>query len=426
MIKKNIENLDLTVYSEKLDNGLEIYVVPMENVNNIYTTFSTKFGSTTDTFIPLGEKEMVTVPLGVAHFLEHKLFEQEDGTDPFTFFNERGADANANTSYFKTTYLFKGPDYFDENLIYLLDYVSSPYFTDENVAKEKGIIEQEYSMYQDEPGFRLYEGILKNLYKENAIKDSIVGTKESINAITKEDLYRCYNTFYHPSNMFIAVTGNVDAQSTIDLIKNYYKDKKYKKEEIVVKEVIEPIEVSKDKEVINMDVLIPKIAVGYKINTKNINIPKFELRRYLNMLGLKFDKTSIFSEKIVENNFVTEGVEFEIIHTEDTSSIIIYADTKKPDELIKLIKEEILNTDITEEDIERSKKITISNLIFSSDNINSINNNIMNNIINYNEILYDIVPRIRKLNMADFKKLISEISFENVTEYIILPKNNLI
>ena len=127
MIKKNIENLDLTVYSEKLDNGLEIYVVPMENVNNIYTTFSTKFGSTTDTFIPLGEKEMVTVPLGVAHFLEHKMFEQKDNKDPFTFYSERGCDANANTSNYKTTYLFSGANYFNDNLNYLLDYVQNIY-----------------------------------------------------------------------------------------------------------------------------------------------------------------------------------------------------------------------------------------------------------------------------------------------------------
>ena len=184
MQKKTLLNLNLELYEDKLSNGLEIYVVP-KNVNGIYATFSTKFGSIHNTFVPIGEEELITVPNGIAHFLEHKVFEQEDETDPFTFFSERGADANANTSQIKTTYLFSGTTFFKENLNYLFDYVQSPYFTDENVEKEKGIIEQEILMYQDDPFSRIYEQSLFNSFVKISHRLPIAGTIETIRKITK-------------------------------------------------------------------------------------------------------------------------------------------------------------------------------------------------------------------------------------------------
>ena len=140
-MKTELVKMDLDMYYKKLDNGLDIYIVPKENVNSIYVTFTTKYGSIDSEFIPYDRSCMTKFPLGIAHFLEHKVFEQKDDIDPFTFYSERGCDANANTSNYKTTYLFSGTNFLDENLNYLLDYVQDPYFTDENVEKEKGIIE---------------------------------------------------------------------------------------------------------------------------------------------------------------------------------------------------------------------------------------------------------------------------------------------
>ena len=189
MNKISLSHLGLDVFHEKLNNGLDIYVIPKNEINNIYATFTTNYGSNESEFVPLGEKKMIKVPLGIAHFLEHKMFEQEDGTDPFSFFGERGSDANANTNNFKTTYLFSGPEFFEENINYLINYVQSPYFTDENVEKEKGIIEQEIKMYKDDPYTRLYETILYNTLINNPMKDPIIGNLKSIRSITKEDLY---------------------------------------------------------------------------------------------------------------------------------------------------------------------------------------------------------------------------------------------
>ena len=157
MKKSSLEKLDLELYEETLDNGLRVFIVPKENVNGIYATFSTKFGSIETEFVPNNKKKMIKVPLGVAHFLEHKMFEQKDNVDPFTIYSERVCDSNANTSNNKTTYLFSGANSFAENINYLLNYVQEPYFTDENVEKEKGIIEQEIRMYDDDPFFKMYD-----------------------------------------------------------------------------------------------------------------------------------------------------------------------------------------------------------------------------------------------------------------------------
>src|SRR5574344_1555317 len=185
MKKKTIKGIDLDVYHEILDNGLDIYIIPNHNVNNTYATYSTRYGGMHNDFIPNGEKKMTSVPKGIAHFLEHKMFEQEDDTDVFKFFSERGSDANANTNSKKTTYLFSGPNAFYENLEFLLNYVEKPYFTDQNVEKEKGIIKQEIKMYEDKPYSRMYNRILYNTYINNPFKYPTIGTIESVSSITK-------------------------------------------------------------------------------------------------------------------------------------------------------------------------------------------------------------------------------------------------
>ena len=184
MKKHSLEKMDLDVYTHKLDNGLDLFIVPKDNINGYYVTFTTKYGSIINEFIPYNQKEMIKVPMGIAHFLEHKVFEQKDSKDPFTFYSERGCDANANTSNYKTTYLFSGTNHLYDGINFLLDYVQNPYFTDENVNKEKGIIEQEIKMYDDNPYYRLYDKVIYNAFINHPIKYPIAGTIESINKIT--------------------------------------------------------------------------------------------------------------------------------------------------------------------------------------------------------------------------------------------------
>src|SRR5574344_105198 len=210
--------IDLNAHYYKLPNGLEVYIVHKKG-KKTYATYSTKYGAKDIEFVPFKSKKMKAFPLGIAHFLEHKLFEQEDGIDIMETFAKRGADVNAYTSYTQTCYEFSGPSQFYENLETLLSFVQSPYFTNENVEKEKGIIEQEINMYNDSPYAVMHYESLKCAFKDIPYNKKIAGDKENIFKISKEDLYECYNTFYHPSNMFVTIVGNVDPDKTIELIK---------------------------------------------------------------------------------------------------------------------------------------------------------------------------------------------------------------
>ena len=269
MIKKELENLDLSLYEETLENGLRIFLVPKEDSESIYATFTTDFGGYHTEFIPNGKSDFIKVPDGIAHFLEHKMFDLENGMDVMTSFSKNGVSANASTSYFKTTYLFDGSSHFEENLNLLLDYVQSPYFTDESVEKEKPIIEQEIDMSADNPYSIGFKTLMNNIFINDASKVPVIGTKESINKITKEDLYMCYNTFYHPKNMFLVITGNIDPVKTISIIhKNQEKKKFNTYQKPVLKSVVEPIEVAKKEEEIKMNITVPKITLCYKFDLK--------------------------------------------------------------------------------------------------------------------------------------------------------------
>ena len=420
MDKIEFNNLDLTLYRETLNNGLEIYVIPKKEVNNIYVTFSTKYGSNQSEFEY--ENKMIKVPDGIAHFLEHKMFEQKDGIDPFTFYSERGADANANTTNEKTSYLFSGPDFFEENLNYLIDYVQSPYFTDENVEKEKGIIEQEIKMYQDDPYSRLYEGILYNSFNENPYKNSVIGTVESVNSITKEDLYKCYNTFYHPSNMFIVVTGNVNPNSVIELIKKNQENKEFKDiDKINIKSFKEKDEVFKDYEVLNMSVTIPKVTISYKINLDKIkDMSRLEKLYYLKIIfDDNFSNSSLFNEMLKEKNIINSDLEVSDIDANSHFLFTIFGETFEINKLIELIKNKISNLDITEEALERKKKVIISNNVYMSDNIQGMNHKVMSDIIKYDKVINNNCEIVRSLNIEKAKYLLKKLDLSNNTTFII-------
>ncbi|WP_010093319.1 EF-P 5-aminopentanol modification-associated protein YfmH [Ornithinibacillus scapharcae] len=200
MSKKQYNHIQETLYQEKLDNGLTVFLLPRPQMSKTYAIFSTNYGSIDRTFVPIGETDKITVPDGIAHFLEHKLFEKED-RDVFADFGKQGASANAYTSFTKTAYLFSATTNIEENVKTLLDFVQDPYFSEKSVEKEKGIIGQEIKMYDDQPDWQSFMGTLKGLFKETPVNIDIAGTVESISKITKDDLYTCYHTFYHPENM---------------------------------------------------------------------------------------------------------------------------------------------------------------------------------------------------------------------------------
>ena len=282
MKKIKLKDIDEFVYYEKLDNGLEVYLYSKDTVHSSYVTFTTKYGSVYNEFIPIGEDKMKTFPKGIAHFLEHKVFVQKEDPQPMEFFAESGSNCNAYTTFRNTTYLFYATKSLKENINYLLDYVQNIYLTDESVESEKGIISEEIHMYEDRPNDILNEKIRLNTLHNNPYRDSIIGTVSDIEKITKEDLETCYHTFYHPSNMFIVVTGNFNPEEIMKVITDNQSKKQFKSmDKIKIKQFKEEDKVVKEKEVIKVSTNIPKVAYTLKIPLKDINISRRKLHLYM-------------------------------------------------------------------------------------------------------------------------------------------------
>ncbi|AVK63363.1 insulinase family protein [Lactobacillus sp. CBA3606] len=214
---KKYEQFNEVSYQTKLANGLTVMLLPKADFHKTYATFTTNYGSIDNTFVPAGDTEMHRFPDGIAHFLEHKMFEKADH-DAFQTFGQYGASANAFTSFTRTSYLFSATQNLRENLVTLLDFVQAPYFTPATVDKEKGIIGQEIEMYDDDPSWRLYFGMIGNLYPNHPLQYDIAGTTASIAKITAADLYAAYRTFYHPENMTLFVVGKLDPDEVLDWI----------------------------------------------------------------------------------------------------------------------------------------------------------------------------------------------------------------
>lgn len=423
MKKIKIKGIEEEVYYEKLDNGLEVYLYTKDNVHMNYVTFTTRYGSVYNEFIPINSDKMTTFPKGIAHFLEHKVFAQKEDPQPMEFFAKSGSVCNAYTTFKNTTYLFYATESLTKNIEYLLDYVQNIYLTDESVESEKGIISEEIHMYDDRPNSILEEKIRKNTLKTNPYKDSIIGTTEDINKITKEDLETCYHTFYHPSNMFLVVTGNFNPEEVIDIIKKNQDKKNFTKEDkIKIKEFNEEDKVVKEKEVIKVETNIPKVAYTLKIPIKNLKITRRKLHLYLYILfTILFDETSEFDEELKKENIISNTTYVNLINCDTHILISLMNETNKYEEFIEKVKEKLNNLEINEKDFNRKKKVLISNEIFAYENVEAVGDIIVDNIIYNKELEDNPIEIINNLNMKEFLELIKKIDIKN-TSLVVLKK----
>ncbi len=416
-----LKGLDISCYTETLDNGLNIIFLPYENKKNYFMSYATYYGSDITTFIPRGQTKEVKVPDGIAHFLEHKMFEQEDGIDPFTFFSESGTGSNASTSYDYTQYICYGTKNFNNNLRFLLQFVSSPFYTDENVNKEKGIIAEELKMYEDIPEFQLEMKLRENIFHVSPRRIDIGGSIKEINKITKDDLYLCYSNFYRPKNMFILIVGNFDKDKALKIIKEEVGH--LKNEEIA--EIIskpENEEVRRKKEKIKGNISTPKLGIGIKIPIHDLDYDPLILDLYLNMITtICFGSSSDFRERVrnakLLTNFYTEWE-----NLEDFRIFYIMASTNDPSQLLTEINAELNNIDISESAFERMKKVWIANEVKMIDNIDATVNNLYDDLIKYKKVIPNKIELIRKMNLEDINNLIKYISFDNMSVVEMYPK----
>lgn len=412
MKKINLVGLDKVLYEEKLENGLEIYLLPYEDKKNYYIAYATKYGSDVQTFTVDGKE--YTTPLGIAHYLEHKMFEEPSGEDPFTFFSQSGADANAATSYDNTQYICIGTKKFKENLRKIIQFVNNPYFTKENVEKEREIITEELNMYNDLPDYALEMRLRENLYKYNPRKYDIGGTIDEINKITEHDLYRCYNSFYIPNNMFILIVGNFLIDDATEIIRDELESKRSSSIP-KIKNKKEPKEVVKKEDTIYANIEVPKLALGIKVPKSSIKLDPVEQDLYINMISnILFGSSSEFRERVRSDKLLND-IYTEWEDTTDYKTFYLLATTTDPDQLLKEIKYELDNISISKRAFDRIKKVWIANEVKIVDDIEREENNLFDDIVSYNKVIDNRIDIIRNMSSKVLNDLIKEIDLSHIS-----------
>lgn len=397
------EKVKEEVTIEKLENGLTVMIVPKKNVKKKCVIWATKYGSNDSEFVVPGETKKTVVPNGVAHFLEHKLFEQENGTNSLDTLTALGVNANAYTSNNQTAYLFECTENFYEALDELMDYVQKPYFTDENVEKEKGIIGQEITMYDDYPEWRVYLNALKAMYHNHPIKLDIAGTIETISHIDKEILYKCYKTFYHPSNMVMSICGDFDATEVLNEVKKRLI--KVEKMEEIQKIVAEEPDSIVQKEIMQeMEVSQPIYAIGIKTK-KEEDIVKRSIAINV-MLGILYGTSSNAYKKLYNSGVISRSAGLEYDYGDDYAYVLISGEATNPNTVLETLKEEITKikeNGIKEKDFERIKKVFYGSQVHEYDDVMSI---ARSNLSAY----------ISKIGVFDYLDKIQEVDVEYATK----------
>lgn len=425
MDKIIMSRLDEEVYHETLKNGLNVYLYKKEGFTKKGAYFVTKYGSEINDFKPIGEDKIVSFPKGIAHFLEHKLFESEDNEKVFEKFKKNGADVNAYTSHSITNYFFTTTNNFDECLIELLDFVQSPYFTDENVEKEKGIINQEINMTDDNIDRFMYEKMFDMALVKNPNKYKTIGDKENVSKITKEDLYRCYNTFYHPSNMTLVIYGDVDEKKTFDLVRKNQESKNFgKQEEIVIKKFNEEKEVCTKYIEEKRNVSSPRISICYKFKEKRrTGEDRFKRNLFFNLLlDMKFGGTSSFEKDLVKNEIIKTGLSLNYSYFDDIVLIMFEADVLDKDKFIELIDKKLRDVSFDESIFELDRKALLTSIVKCFENPSAFANVILNSVTKHGVLINNAYDIYENYKFNEFKESFKELDFDNKSVLYVIGK----
>lgn len=313
MERKDYPAVGEAVYQTTLRNGLKVFLLPKRDFNETYGIMTANFGSIDTSFIPRGSNQAVQYPAGVAHFLEHKLFEDENGQDLLQQFVELGAESNAFTSFTKTSYLFLATDNVLENVRLLQSLLENAYFTEESVQREQGIIQQEIDMYKDNPDYCLFFHTLANLYPDTPLAEDIAGSVESIAEITVEDLDENFETFYHPSNMSLLLIGNFDLEKTIAVIREQHESLKGIDEESLIRRFPLALNPVISTGSVRMEVASSKLAIGLRGSQSLVGADLFRYKTALKLLfAMMFGWTSKRFQTLYEAGKIDNSLSLEV------------------------------------------------------------------------------------------------------------------
>lgn len=365
------EKLNEKYYEIDHPTGLKVFVWPKEGYNSTYAVFGTPFGSIYNHFTAQGKE--IKVPDGIAHFLEHKLFESEEG-DAFSLYASTGANANAYTSFDKTCYLFSCTENFKRCLEILLGFVTNPYFTAETVQKEQGIIGQEIRMYDDSPDWRVMFNVLRGMYKDHPVKIDIAGTVESIAEITADDLYACYNAYYNLHNMALTIVGKVDLQDVIEICNKELKS--CKEVDVESHFPTDPYEVSERYVEDKLPVAVPLFNLGFKGDASR-RLTEQEIAYTDILLFLLASSTSPMYRELMDTGLINASFSYEQFEGPGYNSILFSGESKDPKQVETVIKSYIekLRTDgISPEEFENARRATYGDALSSLNSVDTTAN----------------------------------------------------
>ena len=392
-----------TVYQTRLSNGLTVSLLPKKQFNEVYGVVTVRFGSV-DTSFTLSEKGLQCYPAGIAHFLEHKLFERENAEDIMESFTRLGADSNAFTSFTKTSYLFSTIDHLSENLDLLEELVTVAHFTEDSVEMEREIIQQEREMYQDDPDSRLFFATLANLYPNTPLAADIVGSEKSINNIQLNDLKNNFTIFYKPVNMSLFLVGNFD----VDTVEKYFSQKKLGNlEEMLVRKEKLTLQVVKETDSLRMEVSSPKLAVGIRGAGEVVEEDCYRYNVLLKLLfTMMFGWTSERFQKLYENGKLDASLSLEVEVNSRFHFVMLTMETKEPVSLSHQFRKAIRNftkdSDLTEEHLDLVKSEMFGEFFSSMNSLEFI------------ATQYEPVDRGETI--LDLPKILQEITLDDVLE----------
>lgn len=419
IVYKGVED---TVYYEKLPNGLDVYMYPSDTAKNFYLAYNVRFGSVDTEFKVGKEKRFTSVPNGTAHFLEHQMFQEDDGHTAFEYFATLGSSVNAFTTYNYTSYEVTASDHFKENLEYLLRYVENPVFKQNSVSKERGIIKEEIRMYDNTPMSVLNFGLEYNLNNVDGHKYLISGTEEDIKEISAETLQNCYDAFYTPSNMFLVLTGKFLPLEALGIIKSVENEREEQPRKKITRKVYkEPVEVDLPYDVREMDVSVPKLKVAYKIDKDDFkNYSDLDLKIYLDaILVAKFSDISDLYESLTEQNLVMYGMYATRDVRDDYVVLTFEMETDYRDQVLDLIRAELRNIKLSKEELERVKKSNIAAFILHFNDIMDVAQDIEDDVLSSNRITDDIFDIYKNMDLRMANDIASKINIDNECVYFI-------
>ncbi len=401
------------MYIEKLDNGLTIKVIPKKGFRKKYIIWGVNFGSVDNKFKIGDSDEIITIPDGIAHYLEHKMFEQRSGKNSLDTLSSLGVNANAFTTNNFTAYLYDATDNFYEALDEFMDYIQNPYYTDENVEKERGIIEQEISMYDDEPEWAMYMNALQLMYQKSELRIDVAGTKESIAKIDAKTLYTVYNNFYTPENMCIVVVGDFEPKNIIsELEKRIILKGKYQKITRVYEK--EPEEIFEKKKEIKMQISQPIFTIAFKSKNDKKNMVRKELAVEI-LCNIIIGKSSKLYKRLYEQGLISTEFGFNFDYARNYAHVVIEGRAKEPEKVIDEIKNEFeffINQGISEEEFNRMKKKVYGEYVTDYNSADIIGNSTLVN--HFKEInSFEYFEEFETLNKEYLEEVLKEIFDEN-------------